>query len=309
MSAPPTVSIIIVNWNTADLLVACLASIARSSVSREVIVVDNASRDESRDRVRSSFPDVKLIALDSNAGFTGANNVALDVATGRFLVLLNPDTELRPGAIEALVSFFEQHPRAGIAGPPLWNTDGSRQSSVQPFPSLGSEFLRQTMLHRVFSGFERREARRHDSRPVPVVTGAALCIRRECFEAIGPLDPDFFMFYEDTDWCRRAHVRGWEVWYADGPGVVHHKGGASVGDARTQTILHSLRSTVLYFRKHSGSAAVGGLRAIALVGAALRSIRSIILLALGVDRIDQRARLRAYARMARWAVSGGEPRP
>ena len=308
MSEPPVLSIVIVNWNTADLLVSCLRSIAGTvSLPHEILVVDNASDDGSRERVQRDFPRVRLLALESNVGFARANNRALTAAAGRFLLLLNPDTELRAAAVESVVSFLETNPSAGIAGPPLWNADGSHQPSVQIFPTLASELLHQTMFHRILPTRLRREARRRDTRRVEVVTGAALCIRRECYDAIGPLDEDTFMFYEDVDWCRRAHEAGWEVWYVDGPGIVHLKGAASRGAARTRTLLDSLRGGIHYFRKHHGDGAVAGLRSIALLGATTRSLRAILLLALGRDREDQRSRLRAYTAMMRWALTGREP--
>ncbi|MFN8177964.1 MAG: glycosyltransferase family 2 protein [bacterium] len=307
MSAPPTVSIIIVNWNTADLLAGCLRSVAGStSAPSETIVVDNASTDGSGERVRREFPWVRLLPQTENLGFARGSNVGLAAASAPWLLLLNPDTVLRARAVDALVSFLARTPAAGIAGPPLWNPDGSPQPSVQPFPTLGSELLRQTMLHRVLPGRFGQEARRRETRRVDVVTGAALCIRRECYAAIGPLDEGIFMFYEDTDWCRRASDLGWEIWYVDGPGVVHAKGGASVGAAFTRSLLDSLRGTVHYFRKHGGASKVGWLRAIALLGASLRSVRALLLLAVGRRRVEQRARLTAYARMIRWAVAGGE---
>lgn len=309
MPNSPTVSIVIVHWNTADLLAACLGSIRRFAPECEVLVVDNASTDGSCERVRREFPGVKLLAQSANLGFARANNVGLREARGRYLLLLNPDTELREGAVASLVGLLDAKPAAGIAGPPLWNPDGTLQPSVRPFPSLGQEFLLQTMLFRVLPNRVRSEGARRDSRRVPTVSGAALCIRRECLDAIGLLDEGIFMFYEDTDLCRRAHDAGWETWFVDGPGVLHHKGAASAGPERTRILLASLRGAVHYFRKHQGEGAVRGLRAVTLAGAAIRALRALALLAAGVERDDQRARLRAYAAMARWALRGGALRP
>lgn len=303
----PIVSIIVVNWNTADLLAACLSSIAAHvRTPCEVLVVDNASTDDSVARVRRDHPDVRVMAQDANLGFSRANNLAIAAARGRHVLLLNPDTEVREGALESLVSFLERTAAAGICGPPLWNRDGSHQHSVQPFPSLRSEFLRQTMLHRVLPDRSAHGPRRRDTRRVDAVTGAALMIRRECLEAIGPLDESIFMFYEDTDWCRRAAASGWEVWYVDGPGIVHLKGAASGGASRTRTLLDSQRGTVRFFRKHRGDRAILALRLIALLGAGARTARALLLWTLRRDPGDQRARIRAYARMALWAIRGGE---
>ena len=308
MSASPVVSIIIVNWNTADLLAACLASIARgTTVPHEVLVVDNASTDDSCLRVSADFPKVRLFPQSENLGFARANNLALAAAQGRFLLLLNPDTELRVGAVDALTTFMEAHPKVGIVGPPLWTEDGRHQPSVQTFPSLRSELLRQTMLYRIVPNPFQREAKRRDTRSVEVVSGAALCIRRECFAAIGPMDETMFMYYEDTDWCRRAHDASWEIWYVDGPGIMHHGGGASTGEARTRTIVDSLSSTIRFFEKHAGLGAVPALRVIAMFGGIARGLRAGLLFLAGRDRADQRARLRAYRRVIGWALRGGTP--
>jgi GT2 family glycosyltransferase len=305
----PTVSIIVVNWNCEDLLARCLQSIAdHVSLRVETIVVDNASSDDSVSVVRARFPAVRLIALPENVGFSRANNVAIEVARGDHVLLLNPDTELRRGCVESLVAFLEERPRVGLVGPPLFDPDGSRQDSVLEFPTLGREFLRQTMLHRLVPGRAAR-TRPEGSRRVEALTGAALCVRRACLEAIGPLDPRLFMFYEDVDWCRRATDAGFEVWFAAGPGAMHVKSAASGRLALARTLVESLRSTIAYFRKHRGARSVAGLRAVALAGAATRSVRAAVLWSVGRDRAEQRDRLGAYGRIARWALRGGELQP
>lgn len=299
----PAFSILIVSWNCEALLVRCLRSIAEfAGVDHETIVVDNASTDGTRERVGAEFPWVRLFPLPENVGFSCGNNTGLAVARGRRLLLLNPDTEIRPGALESLARFLDGHPKAGLCAPPLWNPDGSPQSAVLRFPTLGNEFLRQTMLHRVFAGAASGGT---GTRPVEAVSGAALCIRRECFEAIGPLDPSIFMFYEDVDWCRRARNAGWEIWFVDGPGVLHVKAGSSSGEARTRTLVESLRSTVYYFQKHGKPGDLSRLRAIAALGATVRSLRAATLWLLGRERADQRARLAAYRRMLAWAFADG----
>lgn len=260
------VSILVVNWNTAAFLSRCLESLRAASLPHEVIVVDNASTDDSVEMVRRDHPGVRLLALDRNVGFSAGNNRAMEAAAGRYLLLLNPDTEVRPGALEDLVAFLDANPEVGIAGPTLWNPDGSHQPSTRPFPSLRNEFLRATMLWRLFPPAGYRRARRDEEDRPDEVSGAALCIRRECMEAIGPMDEGNFMYYEDTDWCRRARNAGWEVAYRPGPGIVHVRWGASRGPARERTIVASQRGAERYFRKHHGDASVIGLRLVALAG-------------------------------------------
>jgi GT2 family glycosyltransferase len=307
MTEYPTLSIVVLNWNTADLLAICLRSLhTRLTLDYEVIVVDNNSTDHSAAIVRERFPQYRLMVLEENLGFAAGNNVALAEARGRHLLLLNSDTEVLSNALEPLVGFMEAHPRAGIAGPTLWNPDGSLQPSTAPFPTLWNEFLRYTMLYRWFPTRKQVAARENTLRQVDAVTGAALLIRRACYDEIGPLDERFFMFYEDTDWCKRAAQAGWDVYFVPTAGIVHVKGAASSRFARTRTLLDSHRSTVRYFEKHHSRRSLVVLRMITFAGALVRSLRAILQWLLGRDRADQRLRLAAYLVMARWAAFGCE---
>ena len=301
----PTLSIIILNWNTAALLEKCLRSIRKHvTLDHETIVVDNNSADESVELVRNRFPHVRLLAQAENLGFSRGNNAGLEAARGAYLLLLNPDTELQPGTLEALIAFMTGNKRAGIAGPTLRFPDGSLQPSTAPFPTLWVEFLRQTMLYRHFPTTAQRAAHRNELRQVDTVTGAALLIRRECYEDIGPLDPSIFMFYEDTDWCKRAKETGWEIWFVPCSGIIHVKAAASSRLARTRTLLDSQRSTIYYFRKHHGKEAIITLRFIALWAAFMRSSRALFHWLTGHERSDQRARLRAYRQLLLWSLTG-----
>lgn len=301
----PILSIIILNWNTADLLLACLRSIqTHVTLDYEVIVVDNNSSDDSVAQVRVQFPRVRLLPQSANLGFSRGNNVGLAAANAPYMLLLNPDTEVRSGTLEALVTFMETHERAGMAGPTLWNPDDSLQPSTSPLPSLWVEFLRQTMLFRLFPTAEMRTAMRNETRRVTNITGAALCVRRDCLAQIGPLDEQIFMFYEDTDWCKRAGDAGWDLWFVTCSGVMHVKAVASSRFARTRTLLDSQRSTIYYFDKHYGRSAITWLRLITLCGATVRAFRALLNWLLNRNRTDQAARLRAYGRMVAWAISG-----
>jgi len=300
-----TLSIIILNWNTAELLIPCLHSVqTHLSLDHEIIVVDNASEDDSVAQVRAQFPQVRLLPQSENLGFSQGNNIGLAEAKGDYLLCLNPDTELRPGAVEPLIAWMEQYPAAGIAGPTLWNPDGSLQRSTVPISTLWLEFLRQTMFYRVFPTKEQRQMYQNKQQQVGVVTGAALCLRRACYEQIGGFDPQIFMFYEDTDLCKRAWDAGWEVWFIPTPGIMHIKAAASSRFARTRTLVESEKSTIYYFHKHGGNHAVRILRLIAIPGIAMRVMRGLVNWLLGRNRLDQVARLRAYGLIAGWAVRG-----
>lgn len=303
MNSPtrPDVSILVVSWNTADLLERCVRSVREHvALDHEVFVIDNASSDDSVERIRRAHPEVRLLVQDDNTGFARANNRALAEATGDFVLLLNPDAEVLPGAVEDLVEFLRNEPGVGIAGPPYWNADGSPQMSTSPFPSVREEFLRQTMLYRWFDRDTRHATTERD---VEQVSGAALMIRRECLEQIGPLDDRIFMFYEDTDWCRRAWDAGWRVAFRPGPGIRHVRGG-SLGRARTRTLLASHRSAIYYFSKHGSRASRVGLRLVTAVGSTVRIARASLEWLVGNERSDQVRRLAAYARIWRWAVFG-----
>jgi GT2 family glycosyltransferase len=298
-------SIIILNWNTADLLADCLASVqAYAPPDTEVIVVDNASTDNSVEMVQTQFPHMTLITQTENVGFSKGNNIGLAAANGRYLLCLNPDTQLHPGAIEPLPTWMEENPQVGIAGPTLWNPDGSLQRSTAPLPTLWIEFLRQTMLYRLAPTRAQRQMFRNERQPVGVVTGAALCLRRACYAQIGGFDPQIFMFYEDTDLCKRAWDAGWEVWFAPTPGITHVKAAASNRFARARTLIESQKSAIYYFQKHHGRSAIFWLRLITLCGATMRGSRAILGWIIRQDRVDQTKRLRAYGRMLIWSITG-----
>jgi GT2 family glycosyltransferase len=306
VKSEPLLSIIIVNWNTSDLLAACLASIHQHlTVPNEVIVVDNGSEDDSVRMTKDRFPSAQVIPQRRNLGFSRANNIGLAAANGTYLLLLNPDTKVRPGALEALLRFYDRHPQAGIVGPTLLYPNGEQQASVAPFPTLWVEFLRQTGLHRLVPTRAFSASRQDRTQEVETVTGAALCIRRSCFEQIGGLDERIFLFYEDADWCKRAHDAGWQVWFVKSPGIVHVKAASSARFARRRTLLDSQRSAVYYFSKHRGDRAVRGLRWVTLCGALVRLTRAWSLwVLLANDRADQRQRAGAYLQMLRWSLTG-----
>lgn len=234
MQALTDLSIIIVSYNTRDLLRDCLASVERccSGASVETFVVDNASSDGSAEMVAREFPLVELIVNESNVGFAAANNIGLRRAAGRYVALLNPDTRLSPGALPELVRFMDARPRAGYCGPRLVNANGTNQPSAHRFPTIvsaGFSILglarrypasRHTLDLHVLHG--HRAHFRADW-----LGGACLMVATPCLHAVGLLDEGFFMYFEETDWCRRMAKAGWEGWYVPSAEVTH-LGGQSV---------------------------------------------------------------------------------
>lgn len=276
----PDVSVIIVNFNTRELLLSCLRSVfaGRDTGTLEVIVVDNASTDGSRDAVPRDYPIVRLIENAENIGFAGATNVGLAAASGRYLLLLNSDAELRPDGIKLMTAFLEEHPAAGATGPRLVYGDGRTQPSVDSVPNLFTEFLHLFGFRRLLPG----ETARRLAAPVltkvsgktigtyfqtytgsllpqevDCVSGACLMIRAEVFEVVGGLDPSFFMYMEDMDWCVRIKAAGFGVYYVPEVEVVHHVGASGDTDPATAeaVLVTRYKSRLHFFAKHRGRGA------------------------------------------------------
>lgn len=252
-------SIIIVNWNTRDLLAQCLHSIYDTTghLSLEIIVVDNASTDGSQEMVRQQFPHVCLIANLENVGFARANNQAMSVSNGRYMLLLNSDALLSANAVQTMIDLAEAKPQAGIVGAQLLNPDGSFQASHAPFPNLGQEFLILSGLGRMFYGrWYPSRGPEEDKGPqmVDYVGGACLLVRRETVEEVGGLDEGYFMYAEEVDWCYTMREKGWQVWYQPAAKVIHLGGGSS-RNRRTQREADLYRSRVRFFRKYYGDRA------------------------------------------------------
>lgn len=262
-SYPFAVSVLVVSFNTRDLLRECLTSLLAecahlpAGTAAEVLVVDNASCDGSAAMVAREFSDsVRLLCSDVNLGFGAANNAAMEAAQGRYLVLLNSDAFLQPGALTRAIAQMDADPGAGIGGARLVGRDGEPQPSARTFPSVLGTAL-------VLSGLADRAARLRDSSmkaaSVDWVTGAFMILRREALARTGLFDPAFFLYYEETDLCRRVKAAGFRVMYWPDV-VVTHRGGESsrtldehvFSEGEAQVVLWRMRSTLLYFRKHHG---------------------------------------------------------
>jgi hypothetical protein len=255
------ISLIIVNWNGKDLLRECLRSVreerARADApTGEVIVVDNASTDGSAAMVREEFPEAQLIVNSQNVGFAAGNNGGLRRCRGRYAVLLNSDAQLQAGALRALMEFMDAHCDAGAAGPLLLYPDGRWQPSGRPFPTL-RRFLAEVTGAYARAGGDARLLRDVDPaqvREVDEVSGACLMVRRAAWEQVGLLDENFFLLYEDIDWCRRLKEGGWKIFYVPQARVVHHYG-ASRRAVSEPVHLAALQSVHYYFAKHHGKCA------------------------------------------------------
>src|SRR5687768_999946 len=249
------ISIVIVSYNTRDLLRACLHSLsaAAQGLSYEIFVVDNASSDGTVDMLREEFAEVRVIANGSNAGFAAANNQALELARGTTFLLLNPDTELQVGSLRILHDWLVDHPVVGAVGPRLLNRDGSLQRSAYHFPTPGRLLLEQlsaSKFLRRLPGMER-EYVGDRLRRVDWLVGACLLLRREALASAGLLDPDFFMYGEEIDLLKRLANHGWQTWLVPSARVVHY-GGASSAQVGIQAGLQATRGMYQFYRKHYG---------------------------------------------------------
>ena len=253
------VSILIVNWNTREILRDCLKSIYEQTrdLAFEVIVIDNASEDGSPQMVKEDFKEVILVENSTNRGFAAANNQAMAMAKGRYVLLLNSDTVVLDNAIAKTVVFADAHPEGAVVGCRILNPDKTRQEGCFMFPSLLNLLLSATYLYKLFprSKFFGRESMtwwmRDDEREVDVVTGCFMLIRRDAIEQVGVMDEQFFMYGEETDWCYRFKKAGWKCLFSPA-GAIIHIGRASSKARRHAMSLQCRASILLFLKKHKG---------------------------------------------------------
>lgn len=266
-------SIIIVNWNTRQFLQDCLLSILEASlhVSYEVWVVDNASADGSVEMLEESFPWVHVIANQTNPGFARANNQAIKNSQGNFVLLLNPDTIVKPRALDILLEFLNLHPEAGGTGPRLLNPDGSLQLSIFRKPRLLREVWWLFHLDRVwlYSRYPVGRWKLDQTYQVDIIMGACLLLRHEVLDAVGLLDEEYFIYSEEVDLCYRVQDAGWELYWVPQAQVIHF-GGQSTQQVAGEMFLRLYQGKVMFYRKHSSKATVSIYKLILYVAAALR---------------------------------------
>lgn len=270
-------SIVIISWNTCRLLDECLVSIYKNPPSGEyeVWVVDNNSHDGTQQMVREKYPQVNLIANKENLGFARANNQAIRKSQGRFVLCLNPDTEVQAGAIDLLVDFMEEHAAAGGAGPYLFNSDGSFQVSAYPMPNLGREFWRLFKLDRIHKSslYDVHCQGAQEVCQVEVLKGAAMLLRREAIEQVGLFDEDYFVYTEEVDLCYRLNRTGWGIYWVPEAKVLHHEG-QSTHKVAEKMFLQLYRSKILFFRKRYGLLSSWIYKLILLLAAVFRLLLS-----------------------------------
>jgi N-acetylglucosaminyl-diphospho-decaprenol L-rhamnosyltransferase len=274
LSRTPKLSVVIVNFNTRDLLRACLHSVEQSDgvEDLELFVVDNASTDGSADMVAAEFPWVELIRSGANRGYAFANNLGLRRCRGEYFLLLNPDTVLPPGALRRMVDFLDGHPEAGMAGPKLVLLDGELDLACRrSFPSPAVSLYRMLGLSKLFPR-SRRFGRYNltyldPDQPAEVdsVVGAFMMVRAKAVRQVGFLDEAFFMYGEDLDWAFRIKAEGWKVLYNPSVVVLHYKGASSRRHTR-KTIVEFYRAMQIFYDKHYAGGSNFPLRMLILSG-------------------------------------------
>lgn len=298
--AIPDLSVVIVNWNVRDLLYDTLASIKRASgeLSVETIVVDSGSQDGSVEMVAAEFPDVTLIACPENVGFARGNNLGFAVATGHYVLLLNPDTVVADDALTVMVDRLQRDASIGALGPQLLNPDGSVQSSRRRFPTFASGLFESTWLEGVaptalLDSYYMADRPDELSADVDWVTGAAIMVRREVIDSVGGLDEGYFMYSEELDWCRRIKEAGWRIVYDPAAQIVHYVGQSSE-QAVTARHINFQKAKLRYFRKYHGRFAAAALRWFLLLSYASQIAVEGAKGAVGHKRELRRQRVQAY---------------
>ncbi len=252
VEATPRVSALIVSYNTRALLLESVDSVVHEP-GVETIVLDNASHDGSPQAVADRFPTVQLIRSESNLGFAAGVNRAAACARGRSLLILNPDARLQPGTLDLLVEHLDRYPRAALVSPSLRYPDGSAQAAAFRFPGLAQVVLDLFPVARLMDSplngrFVSRAPQPHQ---IEHPLGACMLIDRTAWEDVGPLDEGYFMYFEEVDWCRRARLRGWQVWHHPAAVAVHH-GGQSTRQHSDVMFAQLWRSRLRYYQRFSG---------------------------------------------------------
>ncbi len=288
------VSVVIVNYNVRDFLKNALLSLRRSleGLQAEIFVVDNASDDGSVEMMRANFPDVHLIANTVNSGFAAANNQALVQSTGRYLLLLNPDTLIQEDTVRTLIRFFEQHPDAGMAGCKILNPDGTLQLACRrSFPTPWVAFTKVSGLSalvpksKLFGKYNLTYLDPDSTYEVDAISGSFMMLRRSVYEAIGGLDESFFMYGEDLDWCYRVQKSGWKLYYVPDTKIIHYKGESTKRSSidEVKVFYNAMR---LFVRKHHTGSFIFeafiqlGIKLRRVLAAGMRAVKPFLLMAL-----------------------------
>lgn len=308
----PTLSYCVVNTNGREYLLACLDAIERThpaGIEREILVLDNASTDGSAEAVRARGGDIRLIALEQRTGKAENDSTLMREAKGRYCLLLNEDSEVRPGAVEALVAALDADPRAAAAGARLLNPNGTSVPCAWRFPGVGTALAGAVFLHRLLTV----QSKGSETRRVDWAQSSALLVRGESAAEVGYMDPAFFVYYDECDFARRLADAGWHSLFVPAAEAIHHDQLSTDLAKGLPRIVEFHRNRDLYMRKHHGGAAAFAVRLLTAWTYALRALAAAVL-------PKRPARVYwAHARQALFpsrgesirdrAVTGANPRP
>jgi N-acetylglucosaminyl-diphospho-decaprenol L-rhamnosyltransferase len=291
-AATPRVSVVVVSFNTREDLLACAASLeGEITLPFELLVVDNASGDDSAGAVEAGHPTARVLRNSENVGFGHACNQGIRASRAPYVLLLNSDAQVRPGAVEALSALLDAQPGAGVVGPRTLNADGTVQLSFGPDLTPWGEWRQR----RLVEGVRRRDpailrrvdawaSREHEPH---WLSGSCLLARRSALESVALFDEGFFLYEEDADLCRRLRKAGWRIVFEPSATVVHRLGRSSASDPRRSRLEYQ-RSHLRYYRKHNGGLATLALRTWLVLAGARRSRKA----KMPADRAEGRALLR-----------------
>jgi GT2 family glycosyltransferase len=271
----PALTYCVVNTNGREDLIACLDAIERThpdGVEREVLVLDNASEDGSAEAVRSRGGDVRLIELPRREGKAANDSRLMREARGRYCLLLNEDSELQPGASAALIAALDADSRAGAAGAQLLDSGGEPTPCAWRFPGLGTALAGALFLHRLLTV----QSRGTETRPVDWAQSSALMVRRTAAQQVGYMDPEFFVYYDECDFCKRLAGAGWRTLFVPAARAIHHDQLSTDLAAGLPRIVEFHRNRDLYMRKHGGSAAALAVRVLTAWSYAVRALVAIV---------------------------------
>ena len=309
------VSVIVVSWNTRDILRDCLHSIFEQTkrITFDVFVIDNNSRDGSVEMVRTEFPAVKLIQNSRNRGFAAANNQGIRLASARYTLLLNPDTLVLDDAISHCAQYADLHPDVGVVGCQVLEDDKRISPTGFSFPTALNMFFQYSGLSRAFPRsrlFGRPDLSwwdRNSEKDVDVIAGMFMLVRQEAITQVGLLDESYFVYYEETDWCYRFARAGWRRVFVPTARIVHLDGGRkSTSQVSVKMFVQLQKSAMIYFKKNLGLGSRIAVKGIYIVS---NAVRMVLWFFLSVVNHDLYARQKSIAAMAalRYHLFGVEP--
>ncbi len=312
-----TLAIIIVSWNAGEYLRKCLHSVCATMPVEdfEIWVVDNNSSDGTPDMIEREFPEVNLIRNDRNLGFAAANNLAIRACRARYVCLVNSDVEVLEGCFETLLRYMQKQPDTGVTGPQLLNADGTVQPSCYGHPNRWNTLCHALGLAKLFpgnrwlNGLYGKYWPQTELQAVEAMSACFLVIREQVLEQVGLLDEDFYIYWEDFDFCTRVQDAGWQIVYVPQAKAVHY-GGASSANAPVRFMIETERACLHYWRKHHAAPGVLHIGSVIFMRHFLRLIfRSVTFAIKPAARADARGKIKKSLAALRWLLTGAKTQP